>query len=105
MAVVSPQCRVKAAEIEKLVNLAKQVIGGNVIIKVKVVKHWFWCCLTTHHRSVLPNNNSQIRNHAHSNNATDFFNKIGPKPTSSSLRQTSASGATPDLTLEDADFR
>ncbi len=51
MAVVHGQMRVQFAQIKELINAAKQMVGGNVIVKVEGVGQGCLCSLLTpHHR-------------------------------------------------------
>src|SRR5208282_3273141 len=72
------QFAAEPGQIESSVDLPHQMIFGNRLAKVKLVKQLTLVTLqTAHHGSTPPRFASTQRNHRSSSISTDFCNKIG----------------------------
>src|SRR5208282_1672351 len=81
------QFAAEPGQIESSVDLPHQMIFGNRLAKVKLVKQLTLVTLqTAHHGSTPPRFASTQRNHRSSSISTDFCNKIGTKQTWRSVR-------------------
>src|SRR5271165_6168943 len=82
------QFAAEPGQIESSVDLPHQMIFGNRLAKVKLVKQLTLVTLqTAHHGSTPPRFASTQRNHRSSSISTDFCNKIGTKRTNRDVRR------------------